>query len=135
MTERKPPEVTFESWIDKQIREAEQRGDFASLPGRGKPLPESLDTTSYDEQWWIKQKMVREGVSHLPPTLALRKEAEDVLAAAPDAPSESMARRLVTDLNEKITEALRRPPPGPPLGLKPFDVDEIARTWRERHPD
>ncbi|MEU4995006.1 DUF1992 domain-containing protein [Streptomyces sp. NPDC021622] len=135
MTERKPPEVTFESWIDKQIREAEQRGDFASLPGRGKPLPEGLDTTSYDEQWWIKQKMVREGVSHLPPTLALRKEAEDVLAAAPDAPSESMARRLVTDLNEKITEALRRPPPGPPLGLKPFDVDEITRTWRERHPD
>lgn len=66
MTERKPPEVTFESWIDKQIREAEQRGDFASLPGRGKPLPEGLDTTSYDEQWWIKQKMVREGVSHLP---------------------------------------------------------------------
>ncbi|GGV38004.1 DUF1992 domain-containing protein [Streptomyces longisporoflavus] len=135
MTERKPPGVDFESWIDKQIREAEERGDFATLPGRGKPLPDALNTTSHDETWWIKQKMAREGLSHLPPTLALRKEAEDVLAAAPDAPSERAARRLVTELNAKITEALRMPPPGPPLGLKPFDVDEVARTWRERHPD
>ncbi|GAA3103054.1 DUF1992 domain-containing protein [Streptomyces rectiviolaceus] len=135
MTERKPPGVNFESWIDKQIREAEERGDFATLKGRGKPLPDGLADSSYDEQWWIKQKMAREGLSHLPPTLALRKEAEDVLAAAPDAPSEQAARKLVTDLNTKIHEALRMPPPGPPLGLKPFDVDEITRTWRERHPD
>ncbi|MFG2497299.1 DUF1992 domain-containing protein [Streptomyces sp. NPDC048441] len=133
MTERKPPGVNFESWIDKQIREAEERGDFATLPGRGKPLPDGLDAP-YDEQWWVKQKMAREGLSYLPPTLALRKEAEDVLAAVPDAPSERAARQLVTDLNEKIRESLRRPPPGPPLGLKPFDVDEAARTWRERHP-
>ncbi|MEV0524973.1 DUF1992 domain-containing protein [Streptomyces sp. NPDC050439] len=135
MTERKPPEVSFESWIDKQIREAEERGDFATLKGRGKPLPTGLNTTSHDEQWWIKQKMAREGLSHLPPTLALRKEAEDVLAAAPDAPSEQAARRLVTALNAKITEALRLPPPGPPLGLKPFDVEETAQAWRNRHPD
>jgi hypothetical protein len=25
-----------------------------------------------------------------------------------------------------------KPPPGPPLGLKPYDVDEIVREWRER---
>ncbi|WNI16501.1 DnaJ family domain-containing protein [Actinacidiphila sp. ITFR-21] len=39
MTERKPPGVSFESWTDKQIREAEARGAFADLPGVGKPLP------------------------------------------------------------------------------------------------
>ncbi|MFE0171914.1 DUF1992 domain-containing protein [Streptomyces sp. NPDC059002] len=132
MTERKPPGVNFESWIDKQIREAEQRGDFAELPGRGKPLPGD-QTAPYDELWWIKQKLAREGVSVLSPTLALRKEAEDVLAAAADAPSERVARQLVTELNDKIREALRRPPPGPPLGLAPFDLDEVARTWRDRH--
>ena len=32
MTERKPPGVSFESWVDKQIREAEARGEFAELP-------------------------------------------------------------------------------------------------------
>ncbi|MGH4027984.1 DUF1992 domain-containing protein [Actinomycetota bacterium Odt1-20B] len=133
MTERKPPGVDFESWVDKQIREAEQRGDFAALPGAGKPLPGGNDTT-YDELWWVKKKMAREGLSPLTPTLALRKEAEDVRAAAADAPSESAARRLVTELNEKIREALRVAPPGPPLGLTPFDVEEVARDWRERHP-
>ncbi|MET8687840.1 DUF1992 domain-containing protein [Streptomyces sp. NPDC004732] len=133
MTERKPPGVNFESWIDKQIREAEERGDFASLPGKGKPLPEGPNPT-YDEMWWVKQKMAREGLSYMSPTLALRKEAEDTLAAAAEAPSERMARKLVTDLNEKISTALRTPPPGPPVGLTPVDVDEVARDWRERHP-
>lgn len=127
-------DVCHSAWIHKQIREAEERGDFATLPGRGKPLPDGLAGVSYDEQWWIKQKMAREGLSHLPPTLALRKEAEDVLAAAPDAPSEQAARKLVTDLNAKIHESLRMPPPGPPLGLKPFDVEEVAQAWRDRHP-
>lgn len=28
----------WESWIDEQIREAEARGDFDNLPGKGKPL-------------------------------------------------------------------------------------------------
>lgn len=28
----------WESWIDEQIREAQQRGDFDNLPGKGKPL-------------------------------------------------------------------------------------------------
>jgi hypothetical protein len=71
MTEHKPPGVSFESWIDKQIREAEERGDFSNLPGRGEPMPGSPDTT-YDELWWVKQKMAREGLSVLPPMLALR---------------------------------------------------------------
>ena len=48
MTERKPPGVPFESWVDKQIRDAEGRGEFTRLPGAGKPLPAGIDTT-YDE--------------------------------------------------------------------------------------
>ncbi|HUA42024.1 MAG TPA: DUF1992 domain-containing protein, partial [Streptosporangiaceae bacterium] len=39
MTERKPHDVTFRSWIDQQISEAEERGAFDNLPGAGKPLP------------------------------------------------------------------------------------------------
>lgn len=48
MTERTPPGVGFESWIDQQIPEAEERGDFATLPGGGNPIPEGLDTASHD---------------------------------------------------------------------------------------
>ena len=131
MTERKPPGVSFESWIDRQIREAEARGEFAELPGAGKPMPAITDT-SYDELWWIKRKMAREGLSVLPPTLALRKEAEDALAAAAAAPSERVVRRIIEDINTKIREVMFKPPPGPPLGLKPYDVEEIVREWRER---
>ncbi|WP_369237336.1 DUF1992 domain-containing protein [Streptomyces sp. R21] len=131
MTERKPPGVSFESWIDKQIRDAQARGEFAGLPGAGKPLPGGSDT-SYDELWWIKQKMAREGLSVLPPTLALRKEAEDALTAAAAAPSEQAVRRIVEDINTKIRDMMFKPPPGPPLGLKPYDVEEILREWRER---
>ena len=131
MTERKPPGVPFESWVDKQIRDAERRGEFAQLPGAGKPLPTGTDT-SYDELWWIKQKMAREGLSVLPPTLALRKEAEDTLAAAFAAPSERVVRKLVTGVNAKIRDMMSKPPPGPPLGMKPYDVEDVVRRWRER---
>ncbi|MEU3989362.1 DUF1992 domain-containing protein [Streptomyces platensis] len=130
MTERKPPGVTFESWIDKQIREATERGDFAGLPGAGKPLPH-LDQP-YDEMWWIKDKMSREHLSYLPPSLALRKEAEDALEAAAAAPTEAALRRILTPVNERIRAALRTPLEGPPLNLVPFDIDEVARKWREQ---
>jgi hypothetical protein len=131
MTERKPPGVPFESWVDKQIRDAESRGEFAQLPGAGKPLPPDTDTT-YDELWWVKQKMAREGLSVLPPTLALRKEAEDTLAAALRAPTERLVRKLVEDVNVKIRDVMFKPPPGPPLGMKPYDVEDVVRQWRER---
>ncbi|PRH78545.1 DUF1992 domain-containing protein [Streptomyces solincola] len=131
MTERKPPGVSFESFVDRQIREAAERGDFRALPGFGKPLPD--DTAPYDEEWWVKDKMHREGVSVLPPALALRKESEDALAAAGRARTETEVRRRLEAVNEKIAAALRRPPPGPPLGLVPHDVDAVVRRWRAAH--
>ncbi|MCB5905985.1 J-domain-containing protein [Streptomyces pinistramenti] len=131
MTERKPPGVSFESWIDKQIREAQERGDFADLPGVGKPLPHL--SRPYDALWWVKEKMAREDLSCLPPSLALRKEAEEADEAAANAPTEEALRRLLTAVNEKIRAALRTPLEGPPLQLTPFDIEERARAWRERH--
>ncbi|MET7311174.1 DnaJ family domain-containing protein [Streptomyces sp. NPDC005134] len=128
MTERKPAGVSFESWVDKQIREAEQRGDFSQLPGFGKPLP-GIDRP-YDETWWIKAKMQREGVSMLPPALALRKEAEDTRAAVSEARSETEVRRMLAAVNEKIEAAIRRPPPGPLLNMRPFDIDAVVEEWR-----
>ncbi|WP_317443090.1 DUF1992 domain-containing protein [Streptomyces collinus] len=129
MTERKPPGVPFESWVDKQIRDAQGRGEFERLPGVGEPLPADLDST-YDELWWVKRKMAREGLAVLPPALALRKEAEDALAAAYAAPSERAVRRIITEVNVKIRDMMFKPPPGPPLGKKPYDVEEVVQEWR-----
>ncbi|MGI5375058.1 DUF1992 domain-containing protein [Streptomyces sp. CA-251387] len=131
MTERKPPGVPFESWVDKQIHDAQSRGEFDRLPGAGKPLPPDLESP-YDELWWVKRKMAREGLSVLPPGLALRKEAEDALTAAYAAPTERIVRKIITDVNVKIRDMLLKPPPGPPLGRKPYDVEEVVREWRQR---
>ena len=130
MTEQEPDDVRFESWVDRQIREAVERGEFDNLPGAGKPLPD-LDQP-YDELWWVKRKLRREGVSCLPPVLALRKEAEDALAAALRAGSEAQVRRIVAEVNDIIRAALRNPPPGQPLKLTPFDVEQVVHDWCQR---
>ncbi len=76
--------------------------------------------------------MRRENLSYLPPTLALRKAAEDALVAASQAKSEPEVRQIVADINEKILEAIRKPLFGPPLNLMPFDVERVVRAWREQ---
>ncbi|WP_439680228.1 DUF1992 domain-containing protein [Embleya sp. MST-111070] len=133
MTERKPPEVPFDSWVDRQIDAAAARGEFDDLPGAGKPLA-AIDAP-YDELWWVRRKMQTEGISVLPPTLALRKEAEDTMAEIERARSEREVRRMVTEINAKIVAALRMPPPGPVLGLRPFDEEEAVARWRAARPE
>ena len=130
MTERKPPGIGFETWVERQIREATERGEFDNLAGAGKPIAD-LDKP-HDELWWVKQKLRRENLSYLPPTIALRKEAEDALLAASQARSEAQVRRIVADINRKILEGNRKAASGPPLNLMPFDVERVVRTWRER---
>jgi hypothetical protein len=130
MTERKPPGVSFVTWVERQIREATERGEFDNLPGAGKPIAD-LDKP-HDELWWVKQKLRRENLSYLPPTIALRKEAEDALLAASQAASEAQVRRIVADINRKILDGNRKAASGPPLNLMPFDVERVVRTWRER---
>lgn len=132
MTERKPAGTSFESFAERQIREAIERGDFDDLPGHGKPLKGV--SAPYDELWWVKDKLRREGVSLLPPTLALRKEAEEALTAARGAPSPEMARRIILEVNDKIRAACNRPLEGPPLKLRPFDVEEVVGEWYAAHP-
>ncbi|MHB1988157.1 MAG: DnaJ family domain-containing protein [Acidimicrobiales bacterium] len=132
MTERKPHGTTFETWIDRQVREAMERGEFDNLPGAGKPITGT--DKPYDEMWWVKQKLRHENVSVLPPTLALRKEAEDAIAAATAARSELEVRHLLTDINRKIRTAITRTLAGPPLNMVPFDVEQVVAKWRTDHP-
>lgn len=130
MTERKPPGLSMESWVDRQIREAEERGVFDNLPGAGKPL-RGMDQP-YDETWWLKDKLRREGLSFLPPGLALRKEAEDTLDLASRARSEAEVRRLLAEVNQKIAEAIRKPQTGPVAALKLVDVEAFVSEWRDQ---
>lgn len=42
----------FESLVDQQIRLAQERGEFDTLPGAGKPLPGRGEPD--DPHWWVK---------------------------------------------------------------------------------
>lgn len=129
MTERKPPGVSFESWVDRQVRRAEQERPLRDLAGAGKPL-QGLDGP-YDELWWVKEKLRREHVSVLPPSLAVRKAAEDLLASLGTVPTEAQLRRLVAAHNERVADLARRPDPGPAVVVRPLPMGDVLRRWQE----
>jgi hypothetical protein len=119
----------YESHIDRQIREAQERGEFDDLPGAGKPLPDHGEL--YDEDWWIKDLARREGLpGGIPPTLRLRREVEDLPADLPKFKTEDAVRRAVADLNARIERARRGLIDGPPTILRPLDADGIVAAWR-----
>ncbi|GAA4900302.1 DUF1992 domain-containing protein [Stackebrandtia albiflava] len=120
----------FESLIDKQIREAQERGEFDNLPGAGKPLPDHNEL--HDENWWLKSLIRREGLSGLlPATLALRREIQDVPAEAAKLSSESAVRRLVDSVNGRVSLAQRGMLDGPPVHVIPLDPDRVVAEWRD----
>ena len=132
MTRRKPPGMRWESWIDRQVRDAQERGEFEDLPGAGEPIPDLGKPR--DENWWIKGKLRQEGLTYMAPSVALRKEANDARSAALRASSEAEVRRLITDVNARIREANRQGIRGPALMLVPYDVERVVRDWRAQHP-
>src|SRR5207247_9986730 len=123
MTERKPREMTFNSWVDQQVSEAAERGAFDNLPGAGKPISRRGGTDA-----WLRDYLRREGVSGdelLPTPLRLRKEMERLAGTLEELGSEQEVREVVKGLNRRIVE-WRRIPTGPPVFLRLLDEDEMV---------
>lgn len=121
--------VQYESWIDRQIREATERGEFDNLPSAGKPL--NLDP---DEDWWIKAKLAHEDLGALlPGPLMLRREVERIQDTLADVERESVAREVLDDLNARIREYYLRPGPAPQIIVRLVDVEAELDAWRRRH--
>lgn len=129
MTERKEPGVTFESWVDKQIRQAQEDGAFENLEGTGKPIPMG---DPGDELWWVRGFLKRENLpadALLPTALQLRKEIERLPSTLIAIRREDSARDLLDELNARIVDWIRFPtPPVVPLG--PVDVETWMESWR-----
>jgi Domain of unknown function (DUF1992) len=133
MTERKPPEMSFTSWIDQQISEAEKRGAFDNLPGTGKPL-RNLGEADYG-QVWLRDYLQREGVSSeeaLPAPLKLRKQRERLAAGVQNLRSEQEVRDAVHELNRLIVDS-RRNPEGPPIFVPLVNQEAMLARWRAGH--
>ena len=129
MTERKPPGMSWETWIDRQIREGMERGEFDGLPGHGKPIRD-LDQPR-DELWWVRDKLRREDAQFLPPTLAQRKEVEDARERIAAVTAESEVRAIVAKINERIVKVNSRATAGPPSTVVKLDEEHVVRQWRE----
>ena len=130
MTERKPPGVKWETFVERQIREGMKNGAFNDLPGHGKPL-ESLDLPP-DADWWVKEKLRREEIAALPPALALRRHLDDVRERIHQSGSEEEVRSLVADINVKICALNSRAHSGPPSTLVPLNLERVLKEWRTR---
>jgi hypothetical protein len=128
--------MSFETWVDSQITQAQERGDFDHLPGAGKPLPAwSDDETAYE---WVVAKARKENLDvfgMLPPGLALRKEREDLPRRVEALPGEAAVRALVADFNARVEAHWRRPQLRADVVPGMADVDEVVRTWREARPE
>ena len=122
----------YESSIDRRLREARERGEFDNLPGAGRPLPGAGG--EYDEDWWVKDWLRREGETAgvLPPTLALRRERQDLDRQVDRLTTEQAVRDRVKVLNEQIRTARVGLMDGPPTLLPPVDADDVVRGWRQR---
>jgi hypothetical protein len=134
MTERKPPGMSFTSWIDQQISEAEERGCFDDLPGAGQPIPRRREDD--DGQGWVREWLRREGVSPevmLPAPLQLRIQTARLAETVQDLTSEQEVRDAVAELNYRIME-WRKIPIGPPIFVPLVDEENMLSRWRERRP-
>ncbi|MFC4104440.1 DUF1992 domain-containing protein [Micromonospora zhanjiangensis] len=121
----------LESLVDAQLRAARERGEFDNLPGAGKPLPKRHSPD--DELWWIKDYIAREGLptdALLPPALRLAREIEHLPGRVAGLAAESLVREAVADLNRRIADHLRLPPPGPYVPLRRLDPDQVVRDWQ-----
>lgn len=130
MTERKPSHESVGDFVERQILEAQRRGDFDDLAGRGRPL-EGLGRPD-DELWWVRRKLREEHLVGLPPALQARHARDEALADVVGARSETAVRRIVARANAVIGHVNRTTVSGPPTATMPLDVEEVVQHWRTR---
>ena len=118
-------------WVDLQVRQAMERGDFDDLPGAGKPI-RGLGGT-HDPQWWVKGLIEREQITGVgPAALLLRKEDAELDARLDRETTADGVRRVVEDFNARVVSARRQLLGGPPVITPTRDPDAEVTAWRER---
>lgn len=119
-----------QTWVDLQVRQAMERGEFDDLPGTGKPIPDL--GKHHDPDWWLKKLVEREKIAVLPPSVQLRKEDAELDERLDKLAREDDVRREVEDFNQRVVAARYRLPEGPPLVTMPRDVEATVAAWAER---
>lgn len=119
--------------VERQIREALDKGDFDDLNGAGKPL--DLGDPD-DPDWWVKGFLRREGLrlgDALPPVLLLRRQRESFPDSLIDLAHEQDVRIVLVEYNRAVRDEIMRirPGPGSPVLAHTVDIERLLGQWRE----
>lgn len=123
----------WDALVENRIREAMAQGAFENLPGAGQPIPD-LDEP-YDELWWIRKWLRREGIRLVPESLARRREFLARVQQIWHLSEEADVRRAVAGLNADVARWNATTTQGPATTIAGLDPDETVRRWRERRTD
>ncbi|HUU80980.1 MAG TPA: DnaJ family domain-containing protein [Acidobacteriota bacterium] len=112
----------FQKIIEQRIKEAQERGEFDDLPGRGEPL-KIEDDSHIPEDLRLAYKVLK-NADCLPPELELKKEIrqmEDMLEHIPD---EREKYRQIKRINYKIMQLNM-------MGKKPLLLEETQLYYKK----
>jgi hypothetical protein len=88
--------------VEKKIKEAEEKGDFNNLPGKGKPLTLE-DDSRIPEDLRLSHKILK-NADCLPPEIELRKEIRQMEDMLDNIPDEKERYRQIKKINFKIMQ-------------------------------
>ena len=101
----------FHRIVERKIKEAQERGEFDDLPGRGRPL--CLEDDSHVPEDLRLAYKVLKNADCLPPELELKKEIrqmEDMLDGIPDEKERYRVMKRINYMVLKLNMMGNRPP-------------------------
>lgn len=110
-----------ESFVDRQIRQAMERGEFDDLPGSGRPIPGS--GRPYEPNWWVRSFLERERSDDR--RMADFRRIESRLGALWSLGSEAAVRRAVEGLNAEIADL-----DSGGDRFEPFEIESVVAAWK-----
>ena len=91
----------YKKIIEEKIKEAQERGDFDDLPGKGEPL-NLEDESLIPEDLRLSHKILK-NANCIPPELELRNEIRQMADLLSGIPDEEEKYRQIKLINLKIT--------------------------------
>jgi len=88
--DRKPASRDWESWIDQQIREAQEQGAFDNLPGKGHPIDLTSNPFAQDQELAFK---ILQDAGYAPEWIELDKAIRQKLVKAQAALARARSQR------------------------------------------
>ncbi|GII99773.1 uncharacterized protein DUF1992 [Sediminihabitans luteus] len=127
---RRDRAATKHLWVERQIQQAMERGEFDDLPLAGRPIP-GID--SRDPDWWVKNLIEREQITGVAPeAIQLRKDDAVLDARLDELFTADEVRAALDEFNARVVAARRQLTGGPPVVTPLRDVEHEVAAWRAR---